>query len=331
MESEFPVLIADIGGTNARFGVVHEDGQLVPTSNFKNTDFPTLDAMMHQAIRSCGENEPVTAAMALACPIVGNTFRLTNFDGEIVPERILAGTGLKRMLVMNDFLAQAIAAISFNNDDVQQFGGKKRDPKALHLIVGPGTGLGVAIVLPVSGKFAIVPGEGGHADIGPRTQREFALWPYLESNQGRIEAEQVISGAGLKNLYSAIRKFAGKKANPTSSEEITRNAMNGGDPECLEAVELMTLLLARFSGDLAITTLPRGGIYFCGGLVKPLLPLLDSDVYRSEFSNKEPFRELMNDFPLYSVMHPCSGLFGIARYLLSPGDFLLADNVIEFS
>ncbi len=328
---QFPVLIADIGGTNGRFGVAHENGRITRLESVRNCDFSTVEEAIAHVLTGYSEEAPISAALAIACPIVGETFRLTNAKWEIQPGRFLAQTGLTELIVMNDFLAQGLAAVRLDETGLLQIGGKSPDENAPKVIIGPGTGLGVALALNLGGRWTIVPGEGGHVDIGPRTEREFELWPFLEKRCGRMEAELAISGRGLQNIHSAILQCAGIELETVSPETISQRALDHNDPHAREALEILTSLLARLCGDLAITTMARGGVYLCGGMVKHLLPLLQLPEFRRTFDEKQPLETVMCDIPMYAVMHQHSGLFGIAEYLKSPASFHLEGNISRFS
>ena len=326
-----PLLIADIGGTNARFAVVSEDGSVTPLASVKNRDFATVEAAVLHALAENRGPVPATAVFAVACPVTAETFRLTNADWEIDPVHLLRECGLTELRVMNDFLAQGLAAVSLDTDNLLQLGGAARRMEAPRVIIGPGTGLGVALAFNADGRWTIVPGEGGHVDLGPRTPEEFEIWPFLQKRRGRMEAEMAVSGSGLQNLYRAILEHGGRTGLGNSAEKITGMGLSGEDPDATKAVKLMVTLLARLSGDFAITTMARGGVYLCGGMVKHLLDLLAAPEFRRTFEDKHPFEAVMRDIPVFAVRHENSGLFGIAEYLRSPGRFMLGSNIACFT
>ena len=325
------MLIADIGGTNARFAVVGENGSVTPLATVKNRDFETVEAAVAHALSANPGPAPATAVFAIACPVNAETFRLTNADWEVEPARLLETFKLSEMRVMNDFLAQGLAAVSLGREDLLQLGGAERSASGPRVIIGPGTGLGVALAFNVDGRWKILPGEGGHRDIGPRTPDEFAIWPYLQKRRGRMEAEMAVSGLGLQNLYGAILQKEGVASAVKSAESITRSGLSGGDPHARRALEMMTSLLARICSDLAITTMAHGGVYLCGGMVKHLLDLLGEPEFRSVFEDKHPFEAVMRDIPIFAVRHENPGLFGIAEYLGFPARYLLDGNIACFS
>ena len=330
MFMEFPVLAADIGGTNARFAIVEQDGTLTGLGTVANRDFPSVEDAVCHALKTHDGRPPKTAAIAMACPITGETFHLTNADWDLDPARFLEQTGLAELTVMNDFTAQGLAAVASSEEELVQLGGTGRDEAAPRIVIGPGTGLGVAMVLKAVGKWVIVPGEGGHVDLGPRTERETLLWPFLRKREGRMEAELAISGQGLENLHQAICRCDRMETPPLAAAEITQRALAGGDAACREAIELMVSLLARLVGDLAITTMARGGVYLTGGVTRHVLPVLKEPAFRTVFEDKHPFVHLMQQIPVYAMTGNAPALDGIAEFAADPGRFDIANAMRHF-
>ena len=326
----FPILAADIGGTNARFTVVEADGRTAPLGTFGTRDFESAEAAACHALESWPGERPQAAVMALACPISGDTFPLTNADWEIVPAEFLEMTGFLQLSVMNDFMAQGLASITLPMKDLHQIGGAARDEDAPRVIVGPGTGLGVALAVKADEKWVVIPGEGGHVDLGPRSEREFAIWPFLRKQAGRMEAELAISGQGLENLCRAVRRADGLEPGSMRAAEISKLALADEDVHAREAVETMTRLLARLAGDLAITTMARGGIYLAGGIAQHVLPILDAPEFRATFDDKTPFSAIMREMPIYVMAAKDAAITGIAGYVCNPERFAPGNGIRHF-
>jgi glucokinase len=166
---QFPVLIGDIGGTNARFAVVAGPGQeLRRFAPVRISEFASIaDAM--RRIAGEVEQNPRTMVLAIATPLVGERFRLTNGDWTIDPRQLIGEFGLEEIVLMNDFAAQALAVLALDPAHVKAAGGPQPVADAPKVVIGPGTGLGIAFLARVGGRWTILPGEGGHIDIGPRT------------------------------------------------------------------------------------------------------------------------------------------------------------------
>jgi glucokinase len=269
--------------------------------------------------------------LAIATPLVGQRFRLTNVDRMVDPRQLSASFGFRQIVLMNDFAAQALAALALGPDDFHPLGpGKVVDgqPKA---VLGPGTGLGIAQIVKVVDRWAIIPGEGGHIDLGPRTDREMAIWPHLirivaeraPDNMGRVSAEEALSGRGLVNLYKAIRAASSLQTAEIKAEEISARAIGGKDACAVEAVGLFVTLLARVAGDMALLTLARGGVFLAGGIAQKLQQAFDSPAFRTEFENKAPHREIMASLAVNLVTHPTAALEGLAAYVRTPQSFSL--------
>jgi glucokinase len=330
MIGPFPVLVGDIGGTNARFALVGADGEAHRFDPVRLADHPTIvDAV--RSVCGAGGRQPASMLLAIATPLFGETFRLTNADWTIDPAELIAEFGLGEVGLMNDFAAQGLAALALSPQDMAPIGGGSvvdGDPK---VVIGPGTGLGIANVIRVGGRWAVIPGEGGHVDLGPRTPREMAIWPHLGKEDGRMSAELAISGRGLENLYRAIFAADGASAGNVGASEISRLALEAGDKPAGEAVALFASLLARLAGDMALLTLARGGIYIAGGIAAKLLPVLQTPQFRAEFEDKAPHKAIMRTIPLQVMTHPFAALQGLVACVREPQRFELGGASRRFS
>lgn len=321
---EFPVLIGDIGGTNARFAIVRDaHAQIERFDPAPINRYDTIENAIETIVLSQTSVLPATMMLAIATPLFGEVFRLTNGKWAISPSALMEAFRLSQLVLMNDFAAQGLAALALPESDLAPIGsGETRDdwPKA---VIGPGTGLGIANLINFEGKWAIIPGEGGHVDLGPRTSREFELWPYLKTENGRVSAELAISGRGLENLYQAICTSAGEKPRHGTAAAISRAVIEASDKEAEEAVSLFLTLLARKAGDTALTTLARGGVYVSGGIAAKLLPVLDPVEFRVSFEDKAPHDEILRDIAIRVVTHPTAALEGLAACVQQPFRFSL--------
>ncbi len=186
-------------------------------------------------------------------------------------------------------------------------------------MLGAGTGLGIAQLVNVGGKWTVISGEGGHVDLGPRTQREFAIWPHLAKQQGRMSAEEALSGRGMENLFEAICAADGIDSGKPAAAAISAMAADNSNPQAVEAVALFFTLLARLAGDMALLTLSRGGIYLAGGIAQKLMPLLDKARFRADFEDKAPHQAIMRGIPVMVMTHPTAALEGLAAWVRQPG------------
>lgn len=318
----FPVLIADIGGTNARFAIV-QDSYAEPKRfpSIRTADYATLDEAIQTEVLDRTSIVPKGAVLAVAGPTDGDEIDLTNCDWIVRPKQMLAKLGFEDVIVLNDYEAQALAVVALGQDHLKPIGGGTRLADANRVVIGPGTGLGVAGIVHGANTWIPVPGEGGHVDLGPRTDRDYEIFPHLDKIGGRVSGEQVLCGRGLVNLYKAICKADGVNPAHGRPEEVTAAAIAGNDPVSTEAIELFIEYLARVAGDMALVFMARGGIYLSGGITLKIATLIDPERFRAAFDNKAPHGELMRATPVYMITHDQAPLEGLAAYARTPTRF----------
>jgi glucokinase len=322
---EFPILIGDIGGTNARFAVIEHaraeagEPEIVHTANFA-----TIDDAIRQAVLERLSVQPRSAVIAVAGPVNGDEIPLTNCPWIVRPKGMKAAVGLMDVVVLNDFEAQALAVVALGDHHLEKIGGGEPLPHAGRAVLGPGTGLGVAGLIKSDGKWIPVAGEGGHMDIGPRTPRDYQVWPHIEPLEGRVSGEQILSGRGLVNTYRAVAAAAGKTPVFTTPADVTRAALEKTDPVAEEALALFVTCLGRTAGDVALVFKAQGGVYLAGGIAQKILPALKSGNFRAAFNDKAPHSAWMADIPAYVITHPYAALAGLAAYARAPHDFGVA-------
>ena len=203
----FPILIGDIGGTNARFSVVLDaHAEAVEPQIVQTADFATMDEAIRAAVLDRSSVRPASAVLAVARPVGGGEIPLPQCPWGVKPKGMLAGLGLGEVVVLNDFEAQALAVAALGEAHMERIGGGTAEPHAGRVALGPGTGLGVAGLIHALGRWIPVPGEGGHMDIGPRTPRDYQVFPHIETIEGRVSGEQILCGRGLVNVYRAVAK-----------------------------------------------------------------------------------------------------------------------------
>ena len=212
--------------------------------------------------------------LAIAGPVDGDEIPLTNCPWVVKPRGMRATTGISDVIVLNDFEAQALAVVALGEEHMEKIGAGEPEPGASRVVLGPGTGLGVAGLIRACGRWIPVPGEGGHMDIGPRTPRDFEVFPHLDRIEGRISGEQILCGRGLVNMYRAVAKADGVAPRFTLPAEITGPRSAGTDAVAEEALALFVTCLARTAGDLALVFKSRGGVFLTGGIAQKIVPAL---------------------------------------------------------
>lgn len=319
---KFPVLVGDIGGTNARFAILvdsYAEPKEFPV--VQTADYATMDEAIQNAILDHTSILPRSAVLAVAAPIDGDEIDLTNCDWVVRPPEMMESLGLDDIIVLNDFEAQALAVVSLQPQHLEKIGGGEPETYASRVVLGPGTGLGVAGLIRSHQSWVPVPGEGGHVDFGPRTDRDLEIFPHLERIGGRIAAEQVLSGRGLQNLYSAICKANGKTPTLAKPADITTAALDGQNAEAEEALHLFTVYLGRLAGDLALTFMSRGGVFLAGGIAQHIIPALKQPAFRAAFEDKAPHTAILRAMPIHVITHPLAALSGLSAFARTPARF----------
>lgn len=318
----FPILIGDIGGTNARFCILSDaDSEPTQLTTVKTAEYPSIDDAIQTAVLNNTSVKPVSTLLAVAGPIESDEIPLTNCHWVVKPKDMLANLGLSDVIVINDFEAQALAIAALGDDNRERIGPERADMMASRVVLGPGTGLGVAGLVYARNMWFPVPGEGGHVDIGPRSARDYQVFPHLEAIEGRIAGEQILCGRGLVNLYRAICTTDGLSPAYSDPADITANGLSGANAQAQETLSLFSTYLGRIAGDMALIFMARGGVYLAGGISQKIIPALKLPEFRAAFEDKAPHKALMASIPTYVVTHPQAALAGLSTYARSPSNF----------
>jgi glucokinase len=318
----FPILIGDIGGTNARFSILPDAaGEQVHFPNVRAADYATIDEAIQKGVLDSSAARPRSAILAVAGPIKGDEIPLTNSNWVVRPNTMIEGLGMEDVLIVNDFEAQALAIADLSDENRERIGTASGDMIASRVVLGPGTGLGVGALIHAQNAWIPVPGEGGHVDLGPRSKRDLEIFPHVETIEGRISAEQILCGRGIVNLYRAICIADGIEPAFRDPAEVTAHALAGTDKAAVETLSLFATYLGRLAGDLAMIFMARGGVYLSGGISEKILPALRKPEFRAAFEDKAPHSALLATIPTYVVTHPLAALAGLSSYARKPASF----------
>lgn len=317
----FPVLVADIGGTNARFALVRgPESGTIQSASTATADHPDIVAAIRKSLADSGLEAPKTAIIAVAGPVTGDQIPLTNADWVIEPRKMIEELGLLEVLVINDFEAQALALPGLAGSDIEQIGGGTVREASAKFVLGPGTGLGAAALIHAANTWIPVPGEGGHVEIGPVSPEEFRIWSHIEQVGGRLGAEQILSGTGMPRLARAVSAAMNLDRSFANAAEITK-AAEAGDPAGVTTLQVFARALGRIAGDFALTLLTRGGVYLTGGVTSRIAGFLTDGAFRAAFEAKAPHDRLMASIPTFLIRHPNPALEGLAAYARRPDQF----------
>ncbi|WP_077036472.1 glucokinase [Pelomonas sp. KK5] len=311
-------LLADVGGTNARFAWQAERGAPIgDVVILPCADYATIADAIAAYLQRVGRPAPPACAIAIANPIVGDQVKMTNHHWTFSISALKAHFGFQLLRMLNDFTALALALPDLKAEELRQVGGGLARPDAAIALIGAGTGLGVSGLLP-DGRGGWVPleGEGGHVTLAGCTPREQAVIDIIGSHYGHMSAERACRGQGLVDIHAALQKLdrPGSDAMPLDAAAITAAALERRDPLCEETVDLFCAFLGTAAGNLALTLGAHGGVYIGGGIVPRLGTRFDSSPFRERFENKGRFKDYLSTMPAFVILARQSpALFGAAR------------------
>jgi glucokinase len=316
-EPSYPRLLADIGGTNARFALETAPGILEKIEVLPGAEYPTLEAALRTYLQRVAATGAVKhAAIGIANPVTGDWVQMTNHHWGFSIESTRQAIGLDSLVVINDFTALALSLPHLPAAELRQVGGGVARPAAVLGLIGPGTGLGVSGLVPdgAGGHIALA-GEGGHVSFAPFDERELAVWRFARERHDHVSAERLLSGPGLVLIHEALCHLAGEAYQPATAADITRRALAGEGVRCREAVDVFCAMLGGAAGNLALTLGAVGGIYIGGGIVPRLGALFLDSPFRARFEDKGRFSGYLAAIPVYLIESPYPALIGASAAL----------------
>ncbi len=310
-------LVGDIGGTNARFGLVSPDGSLLHSRVLADADYPGIGEAIEAYLADReGLPRPRRGAIAIASPVGGDEVRMTNHPWTFSISALQKRFGFQRFAVINDFTAQALALPHLKDGDRTAVGGGAALAGYPIGVLGPGSGLGVSGMIPAGKRWVPLTGEGGHATMSPITDRESAVLGAMRQHLDHVSGERVLSGPGLVNLYNALAQVDGVPAQQYTAAQINDIEAVNRDPLCREATEMFCAMLGTVAGNLALTLGARGGVYIAGGIVPRLGERFATSPFRERFEAKGRFRDYLAAIPTYVVTHKLPAFLGCAAALM---------------
>ncbi|OGI37072.1 MAG: glucokinase [Candidatus Muproteobacteria bacterium RBG_16_64_10] len=324
------VLAGDIGGTHTRLlladvtsGVVH----VVVEAQYASGAFDGLASIIAAFLASHPRDPGIEAAcFALAGPIVdtpaGQHAKITNLSWQVDATALAQTLDIPQILLINDFEAVGYGIDALTDDDLVALQPGAPRAQAPRVVLGAGTGLGVALLSWCGEGYTVVTGEGGHQDFAPRDAQQHALLQHLERKFGHVSYERVLSGPGLCDIHAFLRNRGAASESSeletaTTADDpaaaISAAALAGRDAFAVAALDLFVDIYGAFAGNLALLTLARGGVFLAGGIAPKILPKLQDARFLRAFTDKGRFAPLLAEFPVRVVRNPRVGLLGAAR------------------
>jgi glucokinase len=315
------ILAGDIGGTKTLLAIYDTTGgrlSQLRVERFENRNFESFEAVLRAFLRS--EDAVERAAFAVAGPVVLGRAKITNLpwvmDSALLARDLAVPTGL-----LNDFAAVALGLDVLDASELRVLQPGALEPDGPRAVLGAGTGLGEAVIVPGAPIPRILASEGGHADFAPRDEDEIDLFRFVRARHARVSVERIVSGGGLVTIFEWLLETGRIQPNEAIAREmeskdpaqvIGERAL-AGDPVCREAVRRFLSAYGAEAGNLALKVLPTGGLFVAGGIAGKLLPIVEDGTLLSSFLEKGRMKAVLERIPLAVVTNPQVGLLGAAR------------------
>jgi glucokinase len=316
MKPQYIGLVGDVGGTNARFALVDPEGRVRHLHIYPARDYGSLAEIIADYLkRTVGRRRPPRAVIAVAGPVLDGEITFTNLDWTVSEGDLLAAFEFEAVKLLNDFAAQALACPRLERENLRVIGPPLRGgPDCPLVVLGAGTGFGVAgLARGTLGDLAIAT-EGGHAGFAPTDEVEVEVWRRMHAKHGRVSIERLLSGAGLFELYGILCEI-GQGVGTCGDEKAVMEAATAGDAQAAQALDRFCAILGSVAGDLALSFGARGGVFVSGGIAPRMADRLASGPFRERFEAKGRLRDFVTEIPTALVLHPYPALLGAAREL----------------
>ncbi|WP_298885315.1 glucokinase [uncultured Bradyrhizobium sp.] len=312
-------LLADVGGTNARFALL-SDGMLGAITHMAVSDHATFqDALAAYLGASAKAGGPARAILAASGLVQGGRCALTNNSWVIDADELRRTYGFSTVRLINDFEAVAWALPRLGASSLLHLGGRQRIAGAPLAAIGPGTGLGMAISIPHPGGQIVLSSEGGHSTMAGGSLREDAVIAHLRQRFGHVSAERVLSGAGLENLHDALAEIGGANLPKRRAADITRAAIEGTCMVSRGSVDMFCAMLGSVAGNLALALNARGGIFIAGGILRQMPDYLAASQFRRRFEEKGRLQHLLESIPAYLILDDDVAFVGLRNLTEAEG------------
>ncbi len=309
-------LLADIGGTKARFALAWPGQEPSDVAVLRNREHDSLAAAAQAYLARVGDARPVDAAFSVACPISGDAVALTNFGWAFSVAAMRDQLGLARLEVVNDFSAVAYSVPHLGRQGVRQLGGGEAADNSVIGVIGAGTGLGVSGLIPFDGGWTALASEGGHVTLAARNDREAAVLAAMRKRfGGHVSAERALSGPGLVNLYEALCTVEGEAPEALQPDDVSARAVADGNSPCGAAARMFSAMLGNVAADLALTLGAFGGIYIAGGVVHNMAAAFDAKLFRAQFEDKGRMAKFVTPIATLLITRQWPAFLGLTAVL----------------
>lgn len=321
------LLAADVGGTRSTIALALEGKPwpgVATQAVYESQHFESLKAIIEDFLTK-PDVAPHRRAVRAACfsvagPVTLNSVTLTNLGWKVRGDGLAAELGLTEVKLLNDFAAAGLGIPRLAPADLETLQDGYPVAQGTRVIIGAGTGLGAGLLTAQGGGYVAHASEAGHADFAPVDELQDKLLVYLRRTFGRVSFERVVSGPGLMRIFSFLQESGvgipskqlqeAARNNTDTASVIGEFGLEKRDPLAVRALDLFASAYGAFAGNMALTTLARGGVYLAGGIAPKLAPKLKDGIFMRAFNSKGRFGDLLSTIPVHIIMNPQVGLLG---------------------
>lgn len=317
-------LSGDIGGTKTLLQVFSAGEAPAPLlqKSYPSAAYSGLEKIIAEFLQEANVQQISAACFALAGPVAGRKVVLTNLPWVVDADDLESRFNISQVSLINDFEAVGLGVAALKDNDILVLQSGAAQVRGGRLVVGAGTGLGVAWMTWDDGQYAVHPSEGGHLDFAPGDDLQYALLQYLQARHGHVSYERIVSGPGLAAIYEFLRDT--QRAKPSAelisafscgdgAAAVASFAIEKQEPIAQQALQLFVQIYGAFVGNMALAALPRGGIFIAGGIAAKIISVMQNGEFMRAFLAKGRFSGLLTTLPMYIVTNPQIGLLGASN------------------
>lgn len=306
--------VADVGGTNIRLATI-VDGKLTDIVKMLCKSHATIEDAIRFYFSQYPTRTYTQGCFGIACPVNQDKITMTNHSWTFSKKELQSSLNLKHLSVINDFTAVAHSLPLLEGKQILQIGKGEPVDGANVAVFGPGTGLGVKHLTAIDSGWKTLDGEGGHVDFAPITETDMIIWRYLKNKLGRVSAEDIVSGRGLANIYSALNENRKLGLETLTPAQISTSAIEKSCELCVETLSIFCRLMGSFAGNIAMNLAAHGGVFIGGGIVSRFTNFLENSEFRAFFEAKGVVQSYVENIPTYVILEPDHGLIGAYAYM----------------